>query len=251
MDELENIAGLNDNAQVRQQPEPRKSELDKQRFADDFDDFLLLLTTQLQNQDPTEPLDTNEFTSQLVQFASVEQQLAQNANLEKLVEATVSSGVQEGLGFIGKGIEAPGDEGVLAGGQAAFTYKLDEQAANVDVTIQDERGQPVFSGAGATTAGRNTVVWDGINSFTNQPETPGTYQITVNAKDARGESIGVETFTTGRVSAAEVNEQGEVILTVGEKKIPVSEVEAVRDIPAVVPQQQAGQPQAAVFEDEA
>ncbi len=215
---------------IQQDENPSRAELDAQKLADDFDDFLLLLTTQLENQDPTEPLDTNEFTQQLVMFASVEQQVATNSNIEQLVEATVASGVQQSLGYIGKAIEAVGDKGVLADGQAVFAYELPQTATRVDVSILNSGGQVVFSGAGSTDAGRNTVLWDGINSFNSQQMPDGTYQIVVSARGTGDSELDVTTFTTGRVTSAEVDAEGQTLLTVGTTKVPVSDVRAVREI---------------------
>lgn len=233
MDELLNPVTFN-NAQldsIRQESNPSQAEIDGARLADDFDDFLLLLTTQLQNQDPTEPLDTNEFTSQLVQFASVEQAVATNLNLETLVNASAATGIQQGLGFIGKVIEAEGDRGVLSNGNAVFAYELPQNATEVNVSILDSTGRVVFSGAGDTSAGKNTVVWDGVNSINGQELPDGTYQLVVNATDARDEAIDVRTFTTGRVSAAEVDAQGNTILSVGTAQVRADDVTGVREIP--------------------
>lgn len=220
---------------IQQESNPSKAELDGQKLARDFDDFLLLLTTQLENQDPTEPLDTNEFTQQLVMFASVEQQVATNANIEKLVNATVSSGIQQGVQYIGKVIEAPGDTGVLSGGQAVFSYELPQNATSVDVSILDGAGRVVFSGNGATGAGKNTVFWDGVNSFNQRALPDGAYRIVVKAKDARGEDIDATTYTTGRVTAAEVDQaSGGAVLLIGNTRVPVTDIVSVRDVPTTV-----------------
>ncbi len=226
-----NNASLN---RIRQDTNPSQAELDGAKLADDFDDFLLLLTTQLKNQDPTEPLDTNEFTSQLVQFATVEQAVATNLNLEKLVNASAATGIQQGLGFIGKAIEAEGNKGVLSNGNAVFSYELPQNATSVNVSILDSTGRAVFSGAGDTSAGKNTVVWDGINNLTGQPMPDGTYQIAVNARNDKDEKIDAKTFTTGRVSAAQVDDQGNTILSVGTAKVKADDVIGVREIPEEV-----------------
>jgi flagellar basal-body rod modification protein FlgD len=219
---------------VKKETNPSQGELDGKKLADDFDDFLLLLTTQLQNQDPTEPLDTNEFTSQLVEFASVEQAVATNVNLEKLVSASAATGIQQGLGFIGKSIEAEGSSGVLAEGNATFIYELPQNAASVNVSILDSTGRAVFSGAGNKSAGKNTVVWDGINSLNGQTMADGTYQIVVNARNAKDEKIEAKTFTTGRVTSAEVDAEGTTFLNIGTAKVKADDVIAVREIPQSV-----------------
>src|SRR5436190_3307205 len=90
-------------------------------IAENFDSFLMLLTTQLKNQNPLDPLDTNQFTQQLVQFASVEQQLQTNDSLTALLKATQTSTATAALGFVGAQITADGATAHLAGGQAQWS----------------------------------------------------------------------------------------------------------------------------------
>jgi flagellar basal-body rod modification protein FlgD len=208
-----------------------KSELASKKLADDFDSFLLLLTTQLKNQDPTEPLDTNEFTQQLVMFAGVEQQIASNQNLEKLVSSAVNAGIQQGIGYIGKNIEANGDKGVLNDGRADFTYELPTKANKVEIAILDSTGRAVFSGNGATNAGKNVAVWDGKNSFTGEDMPDGTYQMVIKAKGFKDEDMEVKTFTTGKVTAVETDKDQNVVLSVGNQKVKLSDVISVREVP--------------------
>ena len=87
-----------------------------------FDDFLKLLMTQLQNQDPTNPTDVNQFTSELVQFASVEQQIDTNANLTKLIQLTQSGSVLQGSAMVGKQVELDGDHLSLQNGTAGLRF---------------------------------------------------------------------------------------------------------------------------------
>jgi flagellar basal-body rod modification protein FlgD len=218
----------------KQDENASKSELDGKKLADDFDEFLLLLTTQLKNQDPTDPLDTNEFTQQLVSFSGVEQQVNTNKNLEKLIASSVNSGVQQGLGYIGKTIEAVGDKGVLEGGEGYFTYELPSTVAEATVSILDSTGRAVFSGQGSTNAGKTVAYWDGKNSFTNQQMPDGTYQLIVTAKGFQNEAVEAKTFTTGRVNAVETNADNEVVLNVGTQKVKLSDISSVREQPTSV-----------------
>jgi flagellar basal-body rod modification protein FlgD len=221
-------------ASVQQSTNPSRSETDRKKLAEDFDSFLLLLTTQLKNQDPTEPLDTNEFTQQLVQFASVEQQVATNENIEKLVAATVSAGIQQAIGYIGKAIEAEGDKGVLTNGEAYFAYELPAGVSSANINILDEAGRVVFSGAGNTAQGKTVAFWDGKNSF-NQSQMPdGTYQLVVTAKGFNGEDIKARTLTTGRVDSAQTDAEGNIVLSVGSARVKIGDVLSVREVPDAV-----------------
>lgn len=224
-------AVANTLASTTQTSNPSKAKLDGAKLAGDFSSFLKLLTTQLQNQDPTAPLDTNQFTNQLVLFSQVEQQLQTNKNLEKLIGDSSATGIQQGLGYIGKAVDAVGDKGVLADKNAVFAYSLPQDANTVDVSILDGTGQPVFSGTGSKKAGKNLVVWDGVNSFNGNTMPDGTYQIVVTAKDIKEEKIAATTYTTGRVTSSELDADGNTVLNIGSAKVPINDVVAVRDIP--------------------
>lgn len=221
---------------ISQEKNPATASLDNSTSADarinqNFDDFLLLLTTQLKNQDPTQPLDTNQFVMQLTALNQVEQQLATNKNLEQLVAASSQAKVDSGINLIGKAVEAKGNSGFLVGGNSAFVYNLPKEAANVNVTITDGTGQPVFSGAGSTYAGKNLVTWSGTNSFNGKTMPDGEYKILVKATDAEGKEIEATTYTTGRASSVEIAADGSANIVIGTSRIPYSDVVAVSEIP--------------------
>lgn len=215
---------------IQQSTNPSQSETDAASLAEDFDTFLLLLTTQLKNQDPTEPLDTNEFTNQIVAFTGVEQSIKTNENLEKLINLENSNALSTAVGYVGQFVDATGNAGVLNNdGFGNFAYELDVPAASVRLTITDSAGRAVFQGQGPTGAGKQRVVWDGVNSFTGNDEPPGTYNMYVEALDSKGEPMEGQfrTFTTGPVTGAEVI-GGEVILNVAGTNVPLSDVRSIR-----------------------
>lgn len=207
-----------------------KSAADKARstLAGDFDTFLLLLTTQLKNQDPIEPMDTNEFTSQLVQFATVEQAIQSNTNLEKLIDLQKGSTVNSAAQYMGRFIQATGDQGNLSDGVATFSYTLPSKATTAEVSITDSKGAVVFTGSGPTNVGLNDVIWDGTNSFTGATMADGIYKLAVVAKDADGNKITATTYTTGFVTG--VNLEGETpMLRIGQLDVAIEKVKAIRD----------------------
>lgn len=218
---------------INQTKNPSKAEAGSQKLSEDFDNFLLLLTTQLQNQDPTEPLDVNQFTNQLVLFSGVEQQITTNENLEKLINFQTSSQLTGAVGYIGKVVDTKGNAGELVDGVAGFSYELDTTAATSTVLITDGAGRAVFSGQGTTFKGKNLVSWDGTNAFTGAKEPDGTYFINVLAKDATGNTVTSRTMTTGRVTGAEMQD-GEMVLTVAGTYVKLADVKAVRDDPRIV-----------------
>ena len=151
---------------------------DRQAIADNFDQFLLLLTTQLQNQSPLDPLDTNQFTQQLVQFASVEQQIKTNEMLGSLITSTRASNVSTAASFIGRRIESAGSESQLADGRAEWSLNSPRAASRAVIEIRDASGGVVATQTKSLEAGPQSFVWDGRTS-TGLQAPPGTYRISV------------------------------------------------------------------------
>lgn len=200
------------------------------QLSSDINFFLKLLTTQLQNQDPSAPLDTNQFTQQIAQYSSVQQQVNTNTNLEKLLAQGRQSGVTTAVGYIGKEIESRGNSGSVVGGQGAFSYILPQAANSVEIIISNANGQEVFRGNGNRLSGRNIVVWDGINSANGNQEPDGTYKIIVNALDGSGKPIKAETRSVGIVSGVETDAQGNTLLSAGDSTVNFNDVLAVRAV---------------------
>jgi flagellar basal-body rod modification protein FlgD len=200
---------------------------DAKSLGGDLNRFLTLLVTQLQNQDPLDPLDTNEFTAQLVQFAGVEQQINQNAHLESLIEVSKASGVAAMVNLIGKRIEADGTMLPLAGGEAEASYTLAEPAAETTLTLTDADGRVVLTTAGETNAGRHGFVWDGRDGD-GKPLADGAYALAVTARRADGSDIAVVTHIAGIVSGAASGEDG-LLLNLGPVEVPMARVISITD----------------------
>lgn len=189
-----------------------------------FNTFLTLLTTQLKNQNPTDPVDANAFTQQLVQFAGVQQQVNTNSYLDKILAALNSSQVSSAASYVGTTVQAEGNGGALrATGNAEFGYTLPLGADTAEVYITNSAGQVVFSGLGSTNRGQNLVTWDGKNSFTGEREAAGVYAITVKAKNSAGAEVTATPFITGTVDSAAI-EEGKVMLNIGNMQIDASKV---------------------------
>ena len=132
-------------------------------LADNFETFLSLLTTQLQNQDPLDPMESGEFTNQLVAFSGVEQSIKQNKNLENLATLTAFNGINSAVGFIGKDIIAEQSEVNLENGQATWLYELANKSVDTKLVIRDEAGKVVHQEPGNLDAGAHDFVWDGTD----------------------------------------------------------------------------------------
>lgn len=203
-------------------------------LAQNFENFLSLLTTQLQNQDPLAPLDSTQFTTQLVQFASVEQQIGQNARLDEILKIQGGSQAVSAVGFLDNIVEAFGATGVLKDGSSTFTYTLPSDAKTVNITIANEAGETVRTIVGETAAGKHTLVWDGKNGQgTVQPD--GKYTIKIAASDANDEALAATTAVVGKVSGVTV-EDGQLVLDLGGVNVKVTNILSVTK-----PEQTAGQ----------
>ena len=196
-------------------------------LSETFDNFLILLTTQLRNQDPLEPLDSNQFTEQLVQFSGVEQAIKTNAKLDQLIAQQGNNQLTAALGFIGKSVEVESAGLNLSDGEARIVYGLASNAQETTIEILDANGRPVRRLSGATGAGRHELTWDGKDAFGNLlPD--GLYSFVVSATDATGDRVPVGQGTIGRVTGIEVI-NGEVILSLGALQVPLSEVLAITE----------------------
>jgi len=201
-------------------------------LSSDFDTFLTLLTTQLQNQDPLSPLDSNQFTEQLVQFSQVEQSIATNKNLEDVLSAIADGNSASAVSYLGKDILAEGDAAHLTGGQATWNYTLADPAQSATITVSDSEGKLVFTAQGPTSAGQHEFVWNGQdNSGKALPD--GVYHIGVAARNAEAETIAVTTYSTGTVSGVNTGADGTELM-LGQVSIPLDKVVRVQDAaPAV------------------
>lgn len=196
----------------------------RNQIASNFQDFLKLLTTQLQHQDPTAPLDTNQFTQQLVQFAQVEQQLATNSHLERLINVQETTQLTALTPLIGRTVEADSDKVALQWGEARGAYNLRADATSVTITIRDASGRVVAQGPGETRAGRREFAWDGITG-NGQSWPDGAYSVTVQAQ--YGSSLEtVPTTVIGRITGAE-RSGGALMLSMGKLQIETGAIRAV------------------------
>ena len=197
-------------------------------LANNYQTFLTLLTTQLKNQDPLSPMDTDQFTSQLTQMTGVEQQLLSNQLLQQLVSANQGDSLQSGVGLIGKTVTSGNSTSTLTSGAASWPYTLPAGVASGTVNVLDPGGNVVFTGPLTNTAaGSDTYSWNGKTTAGTQLNNGGTYTLQVSAKDSSGAPISVNTGVTGAVtSAQQVN--GVTMITVNGVQVPMSTVTTVQ-----------------------
>src|SRR6202012_1141754 len=118
------------------------------QLSGNFSTFLTLLTTQLQNQDPTSPMDSNEFTQQLVEYSQVEQQIYTNTNLQSLISQGTTNASAMTTSYLGKNVSVTNGNASLTDGAATWTYNLGAQAATTTLSVTNSSGQTVYNGAG-------------------------------------------------------------------------------------------------------
>ena len=170
-------------------------------LSSNLDTFLKLLMSQLQNQDPTKPMDSTQFTSQLVQYSSVEQQIQTNSNLTNLIQLTQGNEVVQSAGLLGKRAEVASDH--LALQNAAATVRFDTTTAGpVTIVVTDGAGHQVATSTVDATAGSNSFVWDGRDSAGAQLA-DGSYQVIALRSDGNGGTAALPTTIVGTVTGVD------------------------------------------------
>jgi len=202
-----------------------------QQLSGNFQTFLTLLTTQLQNQDPLSPMDSNQFTQQLVEYSQVEQQINTNDNLKTLINQGASQTGAYGVSYLGKAVTIANGLAPLAKGQAIWAYNLDSAAAQTQLTVTDASGNAVYTGTGENTAGAHVFNWDGKKADGTQLA-DGTYKLTVTAKAADGSAVNSTVTTTGVVSEVDMT-SGTPVLMVGPMAVNLADVSGVLDLSSV------------------
>jgi flagellar basal-body rod modification protein FlgD len=179
-----------------------KGATDNNTLAGNFQTFLTLLTTQLKNQNPLDPLDTNQFTQQLVQFAQVEQQIKQNSQLETLIAINKAAETTTALAYVGTTVAIDGKTAALKNQQATWTFNVPKPVSTT-VTIKNATGQTVYNGNFSMNAGMSSFEWDGRDA--NGVQWPdGNYTISVTAKDANGQTVEIPSEIQGVVDSVDV-----------------------------------------------
>ncbi len=205
-----------------------KNAASRTTIAQNFDTFLSILTTQLKNQNPLDPLDTNQFTQQLVQFTGVEQQLKTNEFLEALLLNTQTSYRADAVSYIGKEVTASGETAELKDGGAYWAYNAATNVANATVTIKNAAGSVVYVENGSLNSGNGAFLWDGMGTDgSKQPD--GVYTIDIKGTNLSGNTVKVSTSSVGVVTAVDFSGT-QPMLTVGRNKVALSDVTSIRQV---------------------
>ena len=195
------------------------------KLSGNFETFLTLLTTQLKNQDPTSPMDSNQFTQQLVQFSQVEQQIATNTNLAGLLAQGQAQTAAYATSYLGKTVSVTNGLASLEEGEANWTYTLEAAAGETMLTVTDLNGKVVFTGPGERNAGTHSFDWDGQDNNGN-PLTDGAYRLTVTAAAADGAKVNTHVASAGRVGQVDMT-GGTPRFVIGNMTAGMGEIAAV------------------------
>ena len=197
----------------------------------DQEQFLQLLVAQLKNQDPLSPMESQEFASQMAQFASLERlhsidsRLADSLNAQLMSTQAITNTMAASL--IGKEVVAAGDSLVLKNGSANLYFDLAAAAKEVEITIYDEEGDAIQTIWRRTLSeGENTVVWDG-SDYSSNTVADGSYTYSVQATDQEGNPIDALQTASGIITG--VNYEGGIAtLIAGDLEFPMGNVISIR-----------------------
>ena len=190
-----------------------------------FNTFLRLLTTQLQNQDPLSPLDTNQFTQQLVSFSQVEQQINTNSNLQQLIALQGAGESLSALPLVGQNIEYNSPTAPLSKGQASFVYNLPSATSSTALTVVNANGNVVYTQPGETATGTHVFNWNGqTNAGVKLPD--GNYTLQIQAVGTGGTPVSPSIASIGAVQAVGV-QNGAATFTINGMSVPLSELVTV------------------------
>ncbi|MCP4355167.1 MAG: hypothetical protein GY793_05965 [Proteobacteria bacterium] len=211
---------------------------DSKQASADFDTFLKLLTAQLKNQDPLDPADGTEFTAQLAQFSSLEQQINTNEHLKDLIDAQADTKQTEAMSYIGKEVSVPGSSFTLGTvGNIEFSYDVNLPIQSATASIYDSDGEKVRDFNVEGTEGIHDVIWDGRDAEGNRLET-GIYTIKVEghgAVDDEGNIYDPKLTSYFYSTAEKITKLGDsyAIMTTDGRTVTLSEVLATRSVSGI------------------
>jgi flagellar basal-body rod modification protein FlgD len=193
-------------------------------LSSNFSDFLNLLMTQLQNQDPTSPMDANSFTSELVEFSSVEQQINTNASLTQLIQLTQAADVTQSSAILGKQVTVQSSEIPLQNGSGTLNFTTPTPEP-VSITVRDANGNTLQQVTVNAAQGANTWNWNGMNSK-GQILPDGAYTVAVTSSVAGAPATAVP-FTVVGTATGIATQNDSVNLQLGALSVPFTSVTSV------------------------
>lgn len=195
-------------------------------LSSNFGDFLNLLMTQLQNQDPTSPLDTNQFTSELVQFSSVEQQIQTNSSLTQLIQLTQAGEIMQSSAMLGRQVTVNSDHVPLQDGKGTVQFTA-PAAEPVAIAVYNDSGVKIRDASVSAVKGSNTWTWDGTDN-TGKTVADGSYLVTVDGAGSDGDTTALPFTVTGTATGVQ-SQNNAVQLQLGALTVGFDAVQSVGD----------------------
>ncbi|WP_067340481.1 flagellar hook assembly protein FlgD [Stappia indica] len=194
-------------------------------LSNNYELFLSILTTQIQNQDPLNPMESSQYTEQLVQYSSVEQQIKTNDQLGDLLSVMAATTASSYVSYLGTNVTAAGNTTSLKDGEAEWTYDTPE-AGKARIEVRNNLGAVIFSEDADLSYGRNTYSWDGrTTAGSTAPD--GEYTISIARYDANNRpTVPVATEISGTVDGIEFTSSG-AVLQIGGVYVSASSVLSV------------------------
>lgn len=193
-------------------------------LSSNYNDFLTMLTTQLKNQDPTSPMDASQFTSELVQFSQVEQQINTNTGLGQLIQLTQAGDLTQASAMLGSQVTATSSQLPLQNGKASLSFTA-PAAGPVAIAIYNGAGQQILDSAVTATKGANTWTWNGQNA-NGATEPDGAYNVAVMQGGSGGATTAVPFTVTGTATGV-TSGTNSVSLSLGALSVPFTDVQSV------------------------
>ena len=185
-------------------------------LSENYELFLSVLTAQLQNQNPLDPTDTDEMTSQLVNYAQVEQQILSNSYLENLVLATNNESASVALSLVGMEVTYTADDLAFTDGDTlSWSYEVPDDTESLTAQVLDANGDVVYSESVDTSSGTYTFTWDGTQTDGSTAD-DGDYSLQLVGSDSDGEEVSISPSTTSVVSRVDWSDgTAQLIMTNG------------------------------------
>jgi flagellar basal-body rod modification protein FlgD len=196
-----------------------------QSLGTNFNEFLNLLMTQLKNQDPTAPMDSSQFTTELVQFTGVQQQVATNSSLTQLISMQQTSQVLQSSSLVGQVATVTSNEIALQSGTGTLTFN-GTAGQNVAVAVVNASGQPIMDANVTAQNGSNTWTWDGTDNNGNQVA-DGAYRVAVETAPAGGGAAAAVPFSVVGTATGISSNGTTTMLDLGLLQVPLSAMESV------------------------
>lgn len=196
------------------------------QLVENFDTFLELLVAQIQNQDPTNPVETETFTQQLVQFSELEQSIQSNDNLETILGTIQSQNAAGIVSYIGSTVNAQGATTTLRNSEAVFNLQTSTLVPEAQITIRDNLGTVVFRATQTLQSGTNEFVFNGRGSNGRQFNDGSEFTITATGTDVNGNFANISSTINGVVDGVDFSSAIPNLL-IGTTAVPISAVNSV------------------------